>query len=217
MIHLLAVGCVGAVIVLLAAEAMGWTLTRAVSKSVAALCFVTYGVALGALTLGAGGALLILGLVLSLIGDVCLLSDRTSIFKAGILAFLAAHIAYVGLFSALSVQWMWVTIGGIGVAMLAVPVGWTLAPHVGALKGAVFAYIAVISLMVAMAVGMFAVELNEARTGLLVSAIAFFLSDLCVARQRFMTPQLINKLIGLPLYFGAQLGFAWFGVQVLSA
>jgi len=36
----------------------------------------------------------------------------------------------------------------------------------------------------------------------------FFASDLCVARQRFVSPGFENKLVGLPLYFIAQLMFA---------
>ena len=190
---------------------------RALSKTIASLSFVGYAVGLGAFDHGLGGLALIAGLGLSLIGDLCLLSDEKRIFKAGILAFLVAHIAYVVLFVILGVHWTWVGAGVITVGLLAIVIGRVLAPYVGSLKGAVYAYIAVISVMVAMAIGMGAFESGPGRVGLLMSAIAFFLSDLCVARQRFMTPGLINKAFGLPLYFGAQLGFAWYGVQVLGA
>ncbi len=62
---------------------------------------------------------------------------------------------------------------------------------------------------------MLAILPHNGQEGLLFSAVAFFLSDLCVARERFLVSSLWNKAFGLPLYFGAQLGFAWFGVQVL--
>ena len=42
----------------------------------------------------------------------------------------------------------------------------------------------------------------------------FFLSDLCVARDRFVSPGWENRAVGLPLYFGAQLLYGWFVVQV---
>ena len=52
------------------------------------------------------------------------------------------------------------------------------------------------------------------RWGLLLAAVVFFLSDLCVARDRFVSPGWENRAVGLPLYFGAQLLYGWFVVQV---
>ena len=42
-----------------------------------------------------------------------------------------------------------------------------------------------------------------------VGAVGFYCSDLFVARQAFVAPGPLNGLIGLPLYFGAQLVFAY--------
>ena len=42
----------------------------------------------------------------------------------------------------------------------------------------------------------------------LPAAVAFLLSDLSVARDRFVRPGLCNHLWGLPLYYAAQLAFA---------
>ena len=42
-----------------------------------------------------------------------------------------------------------------------------------------------------------------------VGALGFFLSDLAVARERFVAKGFTNKLWGLPLYYGAQLLLAW--------
>ena len=39
---------------------------------------------------------------------------------------------------------------------------------------------------------------------ILIGAIAFYLSDLSVARDRFVTPAFYNRLWGLPLYYAAQ-------------
>lgn len=68
------------------------------------------------------------------------------------------------------------------------------------------AYVVVISAMVACAAGAFGATGDAA---LLAGAVAFFLSDLAVARERFVARSFANKLWGLPLYYGAQLLLAW--------
>jgi len=39
----------------------------------------------------------------------------------------------------------------------------------------------------------------------LAGAVTFYVSDLSVARDRFLAPGFVNRLWGLPLYYGAQL------------
>ena len=46
---------------------------------------------------------------------------------------------------------------------------------------------------------------SSGRLGLYAGAALFYLSDLAVARQRFVAPGFENKLIGLPLYYAGQL------------
>lgn len=41
-----------------------------------------------------------------------------------------------------------------------------------------------------------------------VAAAAFFVSDLAVARNKFVSPGIVNRLWGLPLYYAANLAFA---------
>lgn len=66
----------------------------------------------------------------------------------------------------------------------------------------VVAYVLVITTMVALAAG----AASEHRSwALLVGAVAFYLSDLSVARDRFVAPGFANRVWGLPLYFFAQL------------
>ena len=43
----------------------------------------------------------------------------------------------------------------------------------------------------------------------LIGALLFFASDLAVARDKFVAPGVINKLWGLPAYYGGQLLLAW--------
>jgi hypothetical protein len=56
--------------------------------------------------------------------------------------------------------------------------------------------------MVVTAFGTFGAGGNAA---IVAGAFAFYLSDLSVARQRFVVQSLVNRLWGLPLYYVAQL------------
>jgi hypothetical protein len=56
--------------------------------------------------------------------------------------------------------------------------------------------------MVALSVGTTALLGNAWIT---VGAVMFYLSDLAVARDRFVAPGFTNRVWGLPLYYGAQL------------
>jgi uncharacterized membrane protein YhhN len=69
----------------------------------------------------------------------------------------------------------------------------------------VLAYIVVITVMLAVAVS---VTPSGAPWPVLPAAVAFYASDLAVARDRFVTPGFINRAFGLPLYYAAQLLFA---------
>ena len=44
---------------------------------------------------------------------------------------------------------------------------------------------------------------------LAIGAVLFFISDLAVARGRFVADTFTNKAWGLPTYFGGQLLIAW--------
>jgi uncharacterized membrane protein YhhN len=143
-----------------------------------------------------------------MIGDLCLLSREKKPFLAGIGAFLLGHVAYIGAFASLGVHWMGTAVATAPVAVLALFVWRWLSPHTGDLTHAVAAYIVVISGMVAMATGSILYEVSPGRIGLLIAAVGFFCSDLCVARDRFVAPGVENRIVGLPLYFGSQLAFA---------
>jgi hypothetical protein len=47
------------------------------------------------------------------------------------------------------------------------------------------------------------------RLRLLLGASLFFVSDLSVARDRFVAREFANKLYGLPAYYAGQLLIAW--------
>jgi uncharacterized membrane protein YhhN len=176
----------------LGAEATGHLVTRAISKVAASAGFVAVGLAVNAG--GRHGALVLAGLLLSAVGDALLLSSRQRAFLAGIGAFLLAHVAYAVAFAPSSRPSVPVA-AALALAALAI-VRW-LWPHLGALRVPVIAYAAAITAMLLLALG---VESALVRSG----AALFYLSDLTVARDRFVREGLVNRLVGLPLYYAAQ-------------
>ncbi len=208
--HIAAIVCVVLTALLCVAEYTKTMPLKVVSKTGAAAAFIAYAVMQGAWQASTPGQWVVIGLGLSMVGDICLLSQDKRPFLAGIGAFLLAHVAYVVAFWSLGVSVPMALGGLLAVGVIAAFVWKWLGPHTGKLKPAVAAYILVISFMVAASVGAVGAQAHWARWGLLVAAVAFFLSDLCVARERFVTTGIENKFIGLPLYFGAQLLFAYF-------
>jgi uncharacterized membrane protein YhhN len=150
---------------------------------------------------------LIAGLILSWWGDVLLIPrERPLVFQAGIFAFLLGHVAYVVAFASRGLHEGAATLTALVVATVAWGVLRWLGPHVpGELRIPVFAYVAVISTMVICAIGS-VVEAGEPM--IIVGALMFYLSDLAVARDRFVQPGFVNGAWGLPLYYGGQLVLA---------
>ncbi len=179
------------------AEAAGRRALRALLKLSASAGFL--GIALLARTPGAWSSLILVGLALSAVGDLCLLARGRGPFLAGISSFLLAHVAYVAAFLPAS------TISSFVAALFAVVavlvLGW-LWPHLGPLRGPVIVYAAAISAMAFFGLG---------APGLAVplGAALFYLSDVTVARDRFVAAGLANRLVGIPLYYAAQLLFAF--------
>lgn len=140
----------------------------------------------------------VLALVLSLAGDVFLMLPR-NLFVAGLASFLLGHVAYVAGFG-VGEAWPWIA----GVALVAVAVG---APILRALLhrgekelvGPVVAYMTVISVMVACAIG----------TGdpvAIAGAVLFMLSDSLIAWNRFVRPLAWAPVTIMVTYHLAQAG-----------
>jgi len=193
------------VAVLLLAEYNGWTRLRWFSKPLASTGFLIAAVEWGA-TESTYGLAVLIALILGWLGDVLLLPSNKTIFLAGIIAFFLGHLVYAVGFAVLGLSWPLTLATGCVIGTTSALIGWRLLPQVPTkLKGPVIAYIIVLTAMVAMAVGA-AVQHQNAL--LLVGSVAFLLSDMAVARHRFVTKHWINKLIGGPLYFGGQLMLA---------
>ena len=174
------------------------------TKPVASTLFIATALLAGALD-SAYGQLILLGLFLSWFGDVFLIPKRQLFFVAGLGSFLLAHVAFSGAFYLLPLEALPLTIAATAMVAAAIIIIRWLWPHLSQnLRPAVVAYLGVITLMVILAGG----TINAAGPHLAVGAVMFAISDVFVARDRFVSPSIINRFCGLPLYYGAQLIFA---------
>jgi uncharacterized membrane protein YhhN len=198
---------IAATAALLAAERAGWQAAVWIAKPVAAGGFVGAAWANGALETPYGSWILI-GLVLSLVGDVFLIpKEQPRAFRTGLAAFLLAHVAYTIAFAVRGLDPTTVAVAMVAVLALGLVALRYLLPHVGAsMRRPVLAYVVVISGMLVCAAGTVG---HAGLPAIFAGALAFYVSDLAVARQRFVARSFWNKAWGLPLYFGAQLILAW--------
>jgi uncharacterized membrane protein YhhN len=146
---------------------------------------------------------LLVALALSTLGDVFLLGDRSNLFVAGLASFLLAHVAYVAGFWLEGVDAAGVVAGILLGVVLVGTVGARVAaaakagPEPG-LAGPVRAYVVVIALMVASAVG----------TGdlwAIAGAALFAISDSLIAWERFIRTRPWADLAIIVTYHLAQL------------
>lgn len=146
------------------------------------------------------------GLMLSWIGDFCLIFESRRMFLGGLVAFLLGHICYAAIFYTHGTPGPYAIAGlavlvGIGAAIF----GW-LRPHLGPMTLPVIGYMVVITLMLGGAVSLFFTPaVSDGRRYLvLAGAVLFYLSDILVARDKFVNSGFFNRAVGLPLYFSAQ-------------
>jgi uncharacterized membrane protein YhhN len=169
------------------------------SKTSASLIFV----ALGWVRWSAGDAVggwLLAGLAVCAVGDGLLLGKRT--FIPGLLTFLLGHVLYIlGFRAALPISgWPLAAAIPLGVAAIAA-IRW-LWPHLGRRRLPVTAYVVIISIMVW--AGLSTWWLGALPGTAAAGALLFYLSDLAVARHRFVHPGFVNRALGLPLYYAGQ-------------
>jgi uncharacterized membrane protein YhhN len=177
----------------------------AVTKLAASSGFLMVAVSAGALDHD-WGRWLFAGLALSFIGDACLLGHGKPLFLAGLVAFLLGHVSYCVAF---------VVHGYVGSSVLVLaPVvllaAWLVDRWLGErvepdMRLPVRAYIVVISTMLCLAFGAWRAGASPL---LLLGAVSFYLSDLAVARDRFVQQDFFNRLWGLPAYYLGQLCLA---------
>jgi uncharacterized membrane protein YhhN len=209
---LLTILCAVATFALVLSEYAKLGALRIVSKVVASSAFVALGA--GFATHASYPRAIFVGLVLGAIGDIALLGRSSGAFLAGLGAFLLGHLAYVVAIACLVAPGGW--LGGAGALAAAPIIAGSIAlallwPKLGALRVPVIGYVLAIVTMVIAAIAAWCTGALPApqRTRLVVGAVLFFVSDLAVARDKFVAPGFVNKLWGLPAYFTAQLLIAW--------
>ncbi len=201
--------CALAVVALLFVEFRASHLGKWLTKPIASLGFL--GIALSRL---AHDALpyprLLLALGLCMLGDVLLIPKRRATFAVGLLAFMGGHLSYASIYVARGIDLRTLS---LAVAPLLVSgallLRWLWGPlseRQPRLRLPVLLYIGVISGMFCCALGTWGAARAD---GLLLGAAMVFLSDLFVARNRFVSPGFMNRLFGLPLYYAGQCLLAW--------
>lgn len=211
--------CAVAVVMLVIAERGEDRRGRFLWKPLASAAFVALPLVAGAFaddrdrTLAAW---IVAGLALGAVGDVALMFESERGFLAGLVAFLLGHVAYVVGLAHVQPPGAWLDgtmrIAAPAAVLVALVVLRWLWPRLGAMRVPVIAYVAVISTML---IGGLAVTLTggaasaDARHLLTAGAVLFFASDLAVAREKFVGRDPWNRTIGLPVYYGAQVLFAW--------
>jgi uncharacterized membrane protein YhhN len=187
------------------AEYEQWPIAIALTKLVASSGFLLVAVTAGALELD-WGRWLFAGLALSFVGDACLLGRGKSTFLAGLVAFLLGHVSYCAAFVVHGFTWTSALAVAPLLLLAAVLVDRWLGDRVEpGMRIPVRAYIVVISTMLCLAFGAWR---GGASPLLLLGALSFYLSDLAVARDRFVQEDFLNRLWGLPAYYLGQLCLA---------
>ena len=146
------------------------------------------------------------GLLFCLGGDVFLALPQSKMFLLGLVSFLVGHIFYIiGFFNVAHINtWTW-----MGTSLVLIFSGYVyfwLKPYLGTMKGPVLSYIIVITLMLSGAWSILG-ESDLAGLGrafIFSGAVFFYVSDLFVARDRFVKKAPINRFLGLPLYYTGQ-------------
>lgn len=165
-----------------------------IAKPLASAGFVLIALSEGAVG-SAYGRIILAGLVLGALGDVALMFDRW--FLAGLALFAGGHVAYILAFLAKGP--VTPATAAVGAALGVASAIWLVPRLDGAMRAPVIVYVTVISVMVAVGIG------PEQPVLVRVGAPLFALSDLLVARERFIASDPRNRLWGLPMYYTAQI------------
>ena len=193
------------VLVFLASERINNQVGRWGGKMAASTVFVLFAVYLDALE-SVYGQVLMVALLCSWVGDLLLLPGKSKWFLYGLVSFLLAHIAFALCFIQRGIDTGQLLLPGTGVGLLVLVISYWLLPHVEKeMKLPVLGYMAAIVVMVILA---FATHHHLPNAAIPVAACLFLVSDLFVARDRFVKKEAWNRIIGTPLYFGAQMIFA---------
>lgn len=146
--------------------------------------------------------LLVIGLALSLLGDVCLMLPSDA-FLAGLAAFFAAHVLYIAALLVLGVDLTGLAVGVLVMAVVGIVVARRIVTGARAvdpaMTGPVTAYVVVLSAMVVVAMG----------TGLvaaILGGLLFACSDSVLGWTRFVRDFPNSRIVVMVTYHLAQFG-----------
>lgn len=207
-----AIACALAAVPLMFAEYRDAKLLRSLTKFVASASFLVYAFTLGDYTNWHHHRTITAGLWFGFVGDMLLLSRHKTWFTVGIAAFLVNHVLYIVSFSLMGMAPVGLLYGLPPCALAGWKIWRWMQPHLPAdMRLPVAVYTVVLGLMVNASLGALLWDPTPARYALVLAAVMFVVSDLFVARDRFMKHDHLNMAFNVPLYFAAQLLFAHFG------
>ena len=156
--------------------------------------------------------LVLSGLLLCLAGDVFLIFfSSKKLFLAGLISFLAGHVLYsVAFFSMASPGTLALIVAAFCLVVSGPVFAW-LKPRLGTMLVPVFVYMIIITVMVISAASLMEND-HLGFTGRMLAfsgAVLFYVSDIFVARHRFIKKEYVNRLAGLPLYYAGQFMIAY--------
>lgn len=156
------------------------------------------------------------GLALSLVGDA-LLALPQDLFIAGLVAFLLAHVAYVTAFLTRSRSLAWPSLLAAAALVLGYLSLLDTRGTLGAMRGPVGTYAAVIGVMLWRAASLG--PLDRAGRWALAGAVLFVASDMLLAWNRFVAPDgdVLRHCASILLYWAGQWGIAASAVRARTA
>ena len=160
---------------------------------------------------------LFIGLIFCLIGDVCLALPQEKAFMMGLVSFLLGHVLYISAFLSLVQVPHWFSPWVFIIFGISTFIFFWLRPHLKSMLIPVLLYIVVITVM---ASGAWAVFWKSSfpisgRAFIFTGSLCFYVSDVFVARDKFIKEEYRNRLFGLPLYYTGQFLLA-FSVGLLK-
>ncbi|MCW8877486.1 MAG: lysoplasmalogenase [Kangiellaceae bacterium] len=157
----------------------------------------------------------LIGLIFSMLGDLLLIPrNNKRSFLLGIAAFAIAHLAYMAAFIPLPRENSSLIYVSVATAIFGLVAYAWLKPHLAQLfRFMVPGYVMIICAMVISAASVGLSIDNYWVTG---GVIIFAISDLFVARNRFVSPGFVNRLFGLPLYYLAQLMIGVGAIEIVN-
>ena len=154
---------------------------------------------------------IVLGLILSLTGDVFLMLPGR-LLLAGLMQFLIAHIVYIYAFGSVT-HWALPSPWKLGLLLIGGGIYWLLAPYLREMKWPVVIYMAAILLMAWQALEMYT-QVNQLWTlAALLGALLFVASDTALAFNEFRRHFSHAHALVLGTYYAAQLLIAFSAFQ----